>query len=167
MILDKIEVRAQEILDNLGIKILPIPVEDIADKQKIKISRAPSKDFSGILIRKDEHALIGINNSEAPVRQRFSIAHELGHFFLHPKNDTFVDHRKELNKYDTKSFKEVEADHFAAALLMPKKFLEEDVNKLGCKFISEKEIKILSHKYEVSDEAMTYRLINLHLFAKK
>jgi len=167
MILEKIETTAQQILDTLNITSRPVPVEQIADINKIGISRAPSKEFSGMLIRKDGHALIGINNTEAPVRQRFSIAHELGHFFLHPQKDTFVDYRKEAKKDYIKSFKEVEADHFAAALLMPKKFLEEDVRKLDCKFISEKEVKILSNRYEVSDDAMTFRLINLNLFLKR
>ena len=162
MILEKIESKAQEILDNLNIKSRPTPIEEIAEIYKIQISRAPSKEFSGMLIRKDGHALIGINNSEAPVRQRFSIAHELAHYFLHPQKDTFVDYRKENTKNEIKSFKETEADHFAAALLMPKKFLEEDVKNLNCKFISEKEIKILSNRYEVSGDAMTFRLLNLN-----
>ena len=161
MILEKIESKTQEILDTLNIKSRPTPVEEIASIHKIKISRAPSKEFSGILIRKDGHALIGINNSEAPVRQRFSIAHELAHYFLHPQKDTFVDYRKENNN-EIKSFKETEADHFAAALLMPKKFLEEDVKNLNSKFITEKEIRILSTRYEVSNDAMTFRLLNLN-----
>jgi Zn-dependent peptidase ImmA (M78 family) len=162
MILQKTETRAQEILDTLNITSRPTPVEEIASINKIKISRAPSKEFSGMLIRKDGHALIGINSSEAPVRQRFSIAHELAHFFLHPQKDTFVDYRKESKKNEIKSLKETEADHFAAALLMPKKFLEEDIKQLDCKFISEKEIRILSNRYEVSGDAMTFRLLNLN-----
>ena len=166
MTLEKIETKAQEILDILNIRSRPVPVEEIADRQKIKISRAPSKDFSGMLIRKDGHALIGINGTEAPVRQRFTVAHELGHFFLHPQDDTFVDYRKELKDNDVKSPKETEADQFAAALLMPKKFLEDDVKNLDCKIISEKEIKILCNMYEVSDVAMTFRLINLNLFSR-
>ncbi|MFA5841120.1 MAG: ImmA/IrrE family metallo-endopeptidase [Candidatus Paceibacterota bacterium] len=164
MITQKIEIKTQEILDTLNIKSRPVPIEEIAIAQKIKISRAPSKEFSGMLIRKDGHALIGINNNEAPVRQRFSIAHELGHFFLHQQDDTFVDYRKELKENDIKNFKETEADQFAAALLMPKKFLEEDVKKLNSHGISEKEIKTLCDMYKVSEKAMTFRLINLNLF---
>lgn len=161
---DKIEIEAQKILDNLNIKSRPVPVEEIAFAKKIKISRAPSKEFSGMLIRKDGHALIGVNNSEADVRQRFSVAHELGHFFLHPQDDTFVDYRKELKEAEIKSHKETEADQFAAALLMPKKFLEEDVKNLSCNNISDKEIRLLCNRYEVSEKAMTFRLINLNLF---
>ena len=93
MILEKIEEKAKETLNAFGVKTVPVPIEEIASKLDIKISRGPNKDFSGLLIRKDGSALIGVNNSEAPVRQRFTIAHELGHFFLHPTKDTFIEYR--------------------------------------------------------------------------
>jgi Zn-dependent peptidase ImmA (M78 family) len=162
MTIDKIEIEAQKVLDGLNVKNRSVPVEEIALAKKIKVSRAPSKEFSGMLIRKDGHALIGINSSEAPARQRFSVAHELGHFFLHPQQDTFVDYRRELKGSEIKNQKETEADQFAAALLMPKKFLEEDVKNLNCNNISDGEIKILCDRYEVSEKAMTFRLINLN-----
>lgn len=161
MISEKIELKAEEILQTLGIKNTPISIEEIASKLQIKISRAPSKDFSGLLIRKDGHALIGINNSEAPTRQRFTIAHELGHFFLHPRKDTFVDYRN--NKKDmVRTVIEKQADMFAAALLMPRTLIEKDFRILIKKGFGEVELASIAGKYQVSEDAMKFRLLNLN-----
>lgn len=162
MILENIELRAEEILNDLDIKSTPVPIEEIASKKQIKISRAPSKGFSGILIRKDGHALIGISSSEPNVRQRFTIAHELGHFFLHPQKDTFVDYRNH-KKEVMRTIKERQADMFAAALLMPRKNVIRDFKNTS-KGLSDDEIrKILAERYEVSEDAMRFRLKNLGL----
>jgi len=161
MIIEKIENITEEILNKLSIKNIPVQVDEIASKLQIKISRAPSKDFSGLLIRKDGHALIGINNNEASVRQRFTIAHELGHFFLHPRKDTFVDYRD--NKKDVmRTAVEKQANMFAAALLMPRTLLEKDFRALIKKGFGEDELTILADKYQVSEDAMKFRLLNLN-----
>ncbi|TAK58118.1 ImmA/IrrE family metallo-endopeptidase [Patescibacteria group bacterium] len=161
MIIEKIENITEEILNKLNIKNIPVQVDEIASKLQIKISRAPSKDFSGLLIRKDGHALIGINDNEAPVRQRFTIAHELGHFFLHPRKDTFVDYRD--NKKDVmRTAVEKQANMFAAALLMPRTLLEKDFRALIKKGFGEDELAILADKYQVSEDAMKFRLLNLN-----
>lgn len=164
MISEKIEVKAEETLNSLNIKGTPVPIEEVATRLQLKISRAPSKDFSGLLIRKDGHALIGVNNDEAPVRQRFTIAHEIGHFLLHPTKDTFVDYRHDPEKNKgSKPIKETEADMFAAALLMPRKNVTKDFLSLS-KGLSDDEVRsILARRYEVSEDAMRYRLKNLGL----
>ena len=163
MISEKIEIKAEGVLNDLYIKGTPVPIEEVASRLKLKISRAPSKDFSGLLIRKDGHALIGVNSSEAPVRQRFTIAHEIGHFMLHPLKDTFVDYRHDHEKGAPKTLKESEADMFAAALLMPRKTLIKDFASIS-KGLSDDEVRsILARRYEVSEDAMRYRLKNLGL----
>ncbi len=162
MIFEKIDTLAENTLNKLRIVTIPVPVGEIANKLHIKISRAPSKDFSGLLVRKDDHALVGVNSNEALVRQRFTIAHELGHFFLHPKQDTFVDYRD--NKKDVmRTPRERQANMFAAALLMPRKQLEKDFKKISRNGFAEEELKRFADKYLVSEEAMRFRLINLNL----
>lgn len=93
------------------------------------------------------------------VRQRFSVAHKLGHYlsghenFSHEK--TFIDRDK---KYlDPQHRQEEEADEFAAELLMPESMLKTDVlfNKLDA--------SALAKKYNVSEQAMWIQLINLKL----
>lgn len=162
MILEKIETTAEDILAKLKVSTIPVPVEEIAGKLNIKIGREPSNDFSGLLIRKDGKSLIGINSTESHVRQRFTIAHELGHFFLHPQKDTFVDYRD--NQKDVmRTPRERQANMFAAALLMPRSLIFKDVKNLSKEGIHDMEIQKLAEKYEVSEEAMKYRLMNLNL----
>jgi Zn-dependent peptidase ImmA (M78 family) len=162
----EIEKKAEEILKEASVRTVPVPIEDVAYSLKIKISKAPSTDFSGLLIRKDGHALIGVNSSEAVVRQRFTIAHELGHFFLHPQKDTFIDFRKGKKKGEVRSPREKHADMFAAALLMPRELLLKDFKKMAKGGASESLIPKLAKQYAVSEDAMRIRLLNLtSLFA--
>lgn len=162
MILEKIEKKAEEILGQFNLKTIPVPVEEISDKLGIKISRAPSKDFSGLLIRKESRALIGVNSSEGSTRQRFTIAHELGHFYLHPQKDTFVDYR-DNSEGVIRTTREREADMFAAALLMPRTLLQRDFKNLSKEGFTEDELQLLVKKYQVSEKAMRFRLLNLNL----
>lgn len=162
MVIEKIEVWAEEVLKTLNIKALPIPIEEIADKYQIKISRAPNGDFSGMLIRKDGRALIGVSSSESDVRQRFTVAHELGHFFLHPNKDAFIDYRN--NRKDVmRTPRERQANMFAAALLMPRNTLLRDFKAIAKEGFMEDELRGLARQYKVSEDAMHFRLMNLNL----
>jgi Zn-dependent peptidase ImmA (M78 family) len=62
------------------------------------------------------------------VRQRFTIGHELGHLTLHHGHDLILERLVRLNFRDATSStandeEEIEANHFAAELLMPHDFL--------------------------------------------
>jgi len=166
MIVEKLESAAEQLLARLNVREVPTPIEEIARALDILISRAPSAEFSGLLIRKNGRALIGVNSSEAPVRQRFTIAHEIAHFILHPQKDAFVDFRKETNEGEVKPPRERHADMFAAALLMPRKSLLRDFRRLAKDSYTEQQIKqitvALARGYAVSEDAMRFRLINLN-----
>lgn len=162
MVIERIEILAEKILSESGALTLPIPVETVAMNSQIRISRAPSSEFSGMLIRKDGYALIGINSGESSVRQRFTVAHELGHFYLHEEKDTFIDFRDKKGT-TSQTPREKQANMFAAALLMPRKLIEVDVKQLGKDGFTEDELDRLAKKYDVSADAMRYRLINLNL----
>jgi len=167
MLIEKIEAAAEELLDRLNIKKIPTPIEEVARCLSIRVSRAPSPDFSGLLLRKDGRALIGVNSSEAPVRQRFTIAHEIGHFILHPRKDAFVDYRKESVKGEGRPLSERHADMFAAALLMPRKMLLRDFRRIAKDGYTEEITATLAKQYAVSEEAMRFRLINLNSLGPK
>lgn len=154
------EERADEILNKYGGGNLPINVLEIAKKANVLVKYAPSTKFSGLLYRKDRNAFMAISSSESNVRQRFTIAHELGHFFLHPQKDTFVEFR-DNEKNIVRGVKEVQANKFAAALLMPRKFIEKDVQSFKETGITKAATEFLAKKYHVSEEAMTYRLMNV------
>ncbi len=161
---EQIEKIVEQLHQKFGVKNVPVQIEDIASKLEIKIKKAPapSDDISGLLIRKNGRALIGINENESHVRQRFTIAHELGHFFLHPAKDAFVDYRDNQTGI-IRSSKERQANMFAASFLIPQKQITLDVKRIAKGGIFDSEIEILAKKYDVSKEAMNYRLINLGL----
>ena len=66
----------------------------------------------------------GVNSLHAPVRQRFTIAHELGHAVLHAREGIHLDQAFRLRFRDQTSAmaidpEEIDANSFAAELLMP------------------------------------------------
>lgn len=115
--------------------------------------------LSALLLRHEQNAFIGINSHQAPVRQRFSLAHELGHFALHHKDGHFIDYgvalavEGELPGYDWQH--ETEANQFAAELLMPADLVKNDARTTA--------LSRLARRYDVSQEAMGFRIANLGL----
>ena len=87
------EAEATALLSRLKLgKNLPIRVESVAQVLGVDIKYEPfSEDLSGILVKEPSRTVIGVNSSHAITRQRFTIAHELGHFILGHKGDLFID----------------------------------------------------------------------------
>jgi Zn-dependent peptidase ImmA (M78 family) len=148
----------------------PIAVEMIAGDLGVEIQREPADDdLSGFLYRnrKRKTAIIGVNANHHPNRQHFTIAHELGHFLLHDFDDVHVDRRFKVWLRDEESgrgidLEEKEANLFAAELLMPAIFLKEDVKEIGVVDLDdERALAKLARRYEVSTQAMTFRLAYL------
>lgn len=140
-----------------------IPVDPIRIARKIGIDVYEAQlgsDVSG-LIRKlpFEAAQIFIDVDDPVVRQRFTCAHELGHYIDRAPSDdgeiAFVDHR------DSKSAQgsdpnEIFANQFAAALLMPRAKVEE-FNTAGYSAAR------MAGLFKVSLEAMRFRLKGLNI----
>ena len=170
MYLKTIERKAQNILSELNINYTPIPIRKIATSMGLAIKHFDFGDeVSGTLVIKDNKAIIGVNPSESSVRQRFTIAHEIGHFELHKNNDFFVDKDFKVRFRDQQSTTgevqyEIEANSFAAAILMPKNLLINKIEELDLDLTDESAIKELAKIFDVSAMAMTYRIANLNLF---
>ena len=71
-----------------------------------------------------QEKIIYINQDDSPQRQRFTIAHELGHYVLHSEWVKTSDY-KQLRREVTTDTKELEANTFAAHLLVPKAMLNK------------------------------------------
>ena len=152
-----------------------VPVEALIKSQGIEvIKRRFDDDTSGFSFfdRKTQKNIIGLNSSHAPTRQRFTLAHELGHILLH-KNEAgglHVDeHDIRFRFRDQRSAAgsdshEREANAFAAELLMPKAFLQrEEILQDGLSISSETAVRTLAKQYGVSVHALSFRLLNLGL----
>jgi Zn-dependent peptidase ImmA (M78 family) len=148
----------------------------IAEHYGIRVRESDLEDsLSGFLIRDNEgRAFIGVNRSNGEARKRFTIAHELGHYFLHDQTMPFIDGptgrfkvlpRDEVSA-EGSDVREVEANRFAAELLMPEEHLRDDLEGHGHIDLFHDEdtdsvIKMLATKYGVSVRAMTIRLERL------
>ena len=117
-----------------------------------------------------EKVKIIINADRPTKRANFTIAHELGHYFLHyllgfrdiPKDTMYTFNRKVI--YDSL---EREANWFAVALLMPSNMVIEEWKKINSSeygFLSlADKIREIANKFHVSQLAMKYRLQELNI----
>jgi len=157
--------RVEQILEDNNISRPPVPVERIASSLGLELRYAPlDADVSGAILRNGQEAVIGVNSFHHPNRQRFTIAHEIAHFLLHAGLDVHLDNDFRVNLRDEESSlavdsDEIEANGFAAELLMPTGFVLKDIGDLT--EIDDVAIQRLARRYKVSQQAMQIRLVNL------
>jgi Zn-dependent peptidase ImmA (M78 family) len=145
----------------------PIDARALAERLGINVQIRPFEDnLSGLVIAANEEAVIGVNSNHARVRQRFTIAHEIGHFVLHRSEKTFFVDEASIFFRESHSPAEAalerEANAFAAALLMP----ETAVRELAGDYVDihdEAAIRRLAREFAVSPQALMIRLSNLQL----
>lgn len=163
-----IKKKASELLERSDIKSAPIPIEKMAELVGATIRYKPlDNDLSGMVQRVDETtAIIGINSTHSEVRKRFSIAHEIGHLLLHDEN-LHVDEKVRSvaqfrNEYSSLGVDdgEIEANQFAAEILMPESLLRKDLEKMQFRS-PEEAVEELATSYNVSIQSMTIRLTRL------
>jgi len=162
--------RAQELLDKLGLRSLPIPVEKIPKSLGALIRFSPlDQELSGMIFIKDGVPIIGVNSLHHPNRQRFTIAHELGHLVLHRpilSSEVHVDKKFPVLMRDALAASgtdliEIQANNFAAALLMPKVLLEAALAKIEFDIEDASPFEELAKRFRVSRETLEYRISNL------
>jgi len=163
----KIAELVERLLDENGVTVAPVPVEKIAKSRGIVVTkRRLEDDVAGFLLRSEGSMFIGVNQSQAPTRQRFTIAHELGHALLHEGDELHVDKDFRINFRDVVSslatnVEEIESNTFAAWLLMPSRLLIKQIRSGHLDIDNGDEVEKLAGRYQVSSQAMTYRLANL------
>ncbi len=121
-------------------------------------------EVSGIFVPYNGAACVGVNQNHPYVRQRFSIAHELGHLAYHEGKQLHVDFvEAEVGMQLDADQRDAEkiANQFAADLLMPAKWIRDDFTKYGVENLT-----LMAQKYQVSEQALWFRLINLKLVAE-
>jgi Zn-dependent peptidase ImmA (M78 family) len=169
--LEQIEQQAADILKESRAFRVPISLELVVDHLKLRATASDLEDdISGLLVVERNRGAIGYNSSHASVRQRFTIAHEIGHYALHVKNgdsrlflDRYVVYRRDDQSSQGNDREEIEANAFAAALLMPAKLVRDELRKLNLDLDDEDDLNILAKRFKVSPAAITFRLGNLGL----
>lgn len=167
-----------EVLRKQGHSIsIPIDIETII-KEYLEIKYEVKPDFknmkvTGSISVQDGAPYIWVNpmKNTSKERKRFTLAHELGHFMLHmaPENDLnnfdpITDTVISFNRDDNWDYTEMEANNFAAQLLMPSSSIKENTKKiinLDPNITKESLVEKLADLFQVSEVAMKFRLTKL------
>lgn len=150
----------------------PFPFEKIQGDKKdlsIFINDQMGDDISGAIMfdAENDNFSILINKNKPKTRQHFTIAHEVGHYFLHQneiKNNPFIDGDNNLDSgnilYRADNYPsnqlETEANNFAASLIMPEKLVRRAWNDI-------QDVEKCASIFNVSVSAMAIRLERLGL----
>ena len=164
----EIRKKVDHLLATHEITMPPVDVDGLATALGIMVSRTPTNDdVSGFIYKqKDNPTVIGVNSNHHPNRQRFTVAHELGHFFLHDKTevhvDQFVVRLRNTASATGEDRDEIEANRFAAELLMPVRMVSEEISRLQIHdFSDDRAMTQLAKQFQVSVQAMSHRLTGL------
>ena len=164
----ELESRAKEVLTQHGLYSVPIDPVLLANRIGVTVYNAKfaADKWAGLISKRDHATRIFVEQSDPPYRKRFSIAHELGHHFLHLVEDgEIVDRRADMfrerevsvESMSEERLQEIQANWFAAALLMP-----EDLVRM--EWQTRPDIRHMAELFNVSEEAMGYRLDALNLW---
>jgi len=147
----------------------PVKIEHLVEAFDVKLNRNADlhPQIAGQIERLPNGSYeISANAKDHYYRRRFTIAHELGHYLLHKRLiDSGVDDTKAYRSLNIGKFnntkigpeQEAEANKAAARLLMPAKLVRRYYEELNG------DVEALAKKFQVSYEAMGYRLQGLGL----
>lgn len=163
---------ARQVLGAAGVTKPPVPVESLVAAEGIRLAfdSIGGNDVSGMLYRRGASAVMVVNEQHHPHRQRFTIAHELGHYRLHDA-DAYLDGTASLRFRDGTSAtgtdrEEREANAFAAGLLMPADWVQDHfIAMVTARRAMDEDSAVvrLADRFDVSEQAMRIRLVDLGL----
>jgi Zn-dependent peptidase ImmA (M78 family) len=169
---------AKQVLEEAKVKSAPVQIDQIAKRHAHVVFKNLPPDVSGMLVplaaetSKFRWAIV-VNQENAEVRQRFTIAHELGHLLLHRYTTPHADAGYKVRFRDQTSStgsveEEVEANQFAAELLMPEDLILSHLGKMGFDYApadtenaTVRKLIRMARKFEVSIQALSFRIANL------
>ncbi len=174
----EIERRASDVLKQASAFEAPVDLSKVARSLDVIVHFDTLEDkVSGVLVVKGGERNALINASHHSNRQRFSLAHELGHLVLHDSEGDrlFIDTNMRVYQRigtptdaaygqpdsTTSAQEEREANQFASALLMPVDLVQEQARSLDLS--EESDVAYLARTFGVSDQAMSIRLQQLRL----
>ena len=149
------ELQANRLLELFEVPGPPVPISVISHLPKIYVEELPSIPVSGSAHWDGALWIIVLSADEPETRRRFSLAHELKHVLDHPFR--FVLYANAPRRKGQPPRMEVVADHFAACLLMPKRWIYAAWNA------GIRDVRDLATFFEVSRAAMERRITDLGL----
>ncbi|RKX42029.1 MAG: hypothetical protein DRP27_09970 [Thermotogae bacterium] len=147
---------ANEIRERHNVDQYPVPIESIAQKEGVIVK--PTLILSdGVLVREKRNYIIKVNKTIHPYRQRFTIAHELGHVLLERLYQKFANiHECSTGIFATKNKEERFCDSFASYLTIPDKAIIEfsEWNRISIRELVKK-----AHQVKVSLTPLVWRVL--------
>ena len=147
----------KELVKEYQIKDFPVDIVDFAQKLGIEIKYENlENDVSGKISIKEGHYTITVEARHSPNRQRFTIAHEIAHYFLHKNLKENFEDVVFFRGGDTNSI-EFQANLFAGEILMPEEEFFKQIKS------GKSKIEDLAEYFGVSTLAIRVRAKQLNL----
>jgi Zn-dependent peptidase ImmA (M78 family) len=152
--------RAREAREALGLDtVSPVACLVTVAEQRYAVAVADLPEtIAGACFRDGEGAVLWVNGNQVARRQRFTLAHELGHAWCRHDGALHPDSFETLSGKTSNPY-EVQANSFAAQFLMPRAGVEQRVS--GEPGLDD--IVHLAAEFGVSAIAMVYRIKQLKL----
>jgi Zn-dependent peptidase ImmA (M78 family) len=155
---------AQTLLREHWDGVLPVAPEELARAAGVTVLYRPLEaGTSGMLVcQPSQRPVAVINQAHHPVRQRFSVAHELGHYQLHQHLEVRVSRfYRDARSAAGVDRTEIEANQFAAELLMPRQEVRRVASYMPAFALEDEGVAEIAAHFNVSATAMSFRLLNL------
>jgi Zn-dependent peptidase ImmA (M78 family) len=161
---------ARDLISRYNIAQPPVPIEKISKYLGLNVKYSKlDEEISGMIYFRNGITIVWINSLHHPNRQRFTLAHECAHYVLHRErilDAVHIDKRYEgLLRSDISSRGvdpiEIEANQFAAELLVPENILIGQLEGLIDDIEDDLFVSRLAKKFKVSSQMMSNRLANV------
>lgn len=152
--------RILKLLWQKGEAALPLPVDPVRIAHDLGIDvfdvELPQEVSAALIKERGQDPRILLNVQDSRNRQRFSCAHEIGHFIQRDEDEyDYIDHRDIFSSLGTEP-EEIFANSFAACLLMP----GSEVREFATRNMPDYEMAL---RFDVARDAMSVRLASLGL----
>lgn len=168
-----VESRVRKELERIGLYRLPVNPIQVAHRLgiSVKYAKFPDGPTTGMVATNGGSSRILAAKLDSPYHLRFTIAHELGHYFLHLMEDNaikdgevrdrliniFLEREPAAGPISEDLMREIEANWFAIELLMPMEFIREEWNR-------NPSLTSLARMFGVTEDAIGYRVADLDLW---
>jgi hypothetical protein len=109
---------------------IPIPIEQIAEHVGVRRVVRTTLPHSGRLIPVNGRYVVEINSREDRARQRFTLAHELGHIVISNTQGEMQEESVQFLRCERDNFIEKLCDKIAGRMLMPDQFVRSELEKV-------------------------------------
>ena len=161
----EIDALVADVLDCCELPYPPVDVEQVCAREGIAV--IPADYHEGFDSRIEYHRskrkfllfLDNVSRGKTAGRRRFSVGHELGHFYLPEHREMLLSgraHCSQTERFSPSARTEAEADEFAARLLMPTPIFRKEM-----KDVEVKELHRLADTFQTSLTATAHRMVEV------